>query len=265
MNKTTIYIATAVCTITLLTGCNGDKDTAHDVTPSTVEATNELTPGGEEHEHEHEPLLVPTYTVGSNNVGTLKYGEEIGGSFRVTQKFGENTVDYDLQFTDVSGFIGANVYITLPDEMSLDTFLLATELTIPISDVTKIGDNTYFYFTMEPQIAGFDDHISQKANYEAVCKEFGIEEGKAPNAPTDKLVINQDKLKLKLGETITIELEHIPDDYDLMSLTYSVEDPSIAEVDTAGNLTAISVGATALTVTTDDGAYFAQGIVVVNS
>lgn len=260
LNKRTIYITTAVCVVTLLVGCNNDANT----TVSDEVITSEATVGAETHEPvTSTPLLTPSYGIGANSTGTLKYGNEIGGSFRVSASYGSNTVDYDLMYTDVSGLIGANIYINLPDGMSLDTFLLATELPFEEKDITNIADNTYFYFTEDPQLPGFDTHISQKSAYEAVCDYLGIDPDKAPNAPTDKLSIDTGALTLRLGETKVISVTHIPEGYSTTDLTYSTEDSSIAEVTENGALTAISKGATAVTVSTSDGKYFAQGITVV--
>ena len=88
----------------------------------------------------------------------------------------------------------------------------------------------------------FDTKVTENITLKAQWNQEEIKE----------IVLEISSLELKVGETSTIHIVSLPDGYTINDITYATTDPSIANVDANGVVTAIQVGSATIAVSTKD-------------
>ncbi len=95
--------------------------------------------------------------------------------------------------------------------------------------------------------------------------EVIVGNGGLVNIPTGRFSIRNSTINLNGGESGKMEIESLPEGYDMSRIRFVSSDPDIAAVDASGNITANNVnGSTIITASTDDSLYNVSCLVIVS-
>ncbi len=95
--------------------------------------------------------------------------------------------------------------------------------------------------------------------------EVIVGNGGLVNIPTGRFSIKNSTINLNGGESSKMEIESLPEGYDMSRIGFVSSDPDIAAVDASGNITANNAnGSTIITASTDDGLYNVSCLVIVS-
>lgn len=260
-----------ICATLLLTACNNNSDTpSEESMPSTVEATHSHEDvGGEEVDVEVVPAT-PTITIGKNDLDSIELEEEMGGSFRLTKNSSQVSIDFELNFGNITGYKNTNVYITVEGDKDINAVVAEEPMLSGVTTLLTQGLGVYYAQINTPALDGFDPSKSQTDNYNSICAAYGItyvgEEDLESIAPTvsDYIAIDSSNMVLNVGDTAQVNLLHIPEGYSVEDIIYFTTDTVIASVDEHGVVTGRKMGAVTLKAQTADGMHSAQTVVVVN-
>ncbi|WP_243447784.1 Ig-like domain-containing protein, partial [Clostridium acetobutylicum] len=128
-------------------------------------------------------------------------------------------------------------------------------------DGTKIGQFDQIKGSLIPQALGFQEnnltegvHVVQiDLGNNSTLDAFDIDDSGYLIQLDKNLTLNKTSETLTVGQTDTLSQVVVPDNAPDKSLTWTSSDPSIANVDTFGKVTAVKAGSAIITATTNDG------------
>ncbi len=136
----------------------------------------------------------------------------------------------------------------------------------PGTEMTPMKDNWYSY-TFDPRItdvnfifsSGDGNQSSELRTNQDVCYRWENWDVKLVDCDTslpsdvEQVTLSATSLSLNVGDTHTLVATVLPVDAPNKNVTWESALPHIVSVDNAGNLTALAVGSSVITVTTEDG------------
>ena len=259
------HLLALMSAILLLTACNNQQNEESSTHTPTSEATQTAeSVGGEEEE------VIPTLTIGKNDLDSVELEEEMGGSFRLTKNSSQVSIDFELNFGNITGYKNTNVYVTVEGDKDINTVVAEEPMLSGVTTLLTQGLGVYYAQIDTPALDGFDPSKSQTDNYNSICAAYGVtyvgEEDLASIAPTvsDYIAIDSSNMVLNVGDTAQVNLLHIPEGYSEEDIIYFTTDTTIASVDEHGVVTGRKMGAVTLKAQTADGMHSAQTVIVVN-
>lgn len=260
------HLLALMCAALLLTACNNQSEESTPTSTSEATQTTESV-GGEEVET---IPTEPTITIGKNDLDSVELEEEMGGSFRLTKNSSQVSIDFELNFGNITGYKNTNVYVTVEGDKDINTVVAEEPMLSGVTTLLTQGLGVYYAQIDTPALDGFDPSKSQTDNYNSICAAYGItyvgEEDLESIAPTvsDYIAIDSSNMVLNVGDTAQVNLLHIPEGYSAEDIIYFTTDTAIASVDEHGVVTGRKMGAVTLKAQTADGMHSAQTVVVVN-
>lgn len=254
------YSIALLCATILLTACSDSKPTE---VLETVEATTQVVG---DPDVEIVPVT-PTISIGKNELDSVELEEEMGGLFRLTKSTPQVSIDFELNFGNITGYKQTNVYITLYSEGDVNQLVASEPMLKGVSTLLTQGTGVFYTQLENPAIEGFDPSKSQTENYESICAAYGVsyigEEDLDSVPPTvlDYIAIDTSNLNINVGDTAQTNLLHIPEGYTLDNIVYFTTDTTVASVDEHGLVTGRKMGSVTLKAQTSDGMHSAQTIV----
>ena len=205
--------------------------------------------------------------------GVVKAVGEGTATITVTTKDGEKTATAEITV------IPATVAVTgiTMDDDSKEVILEAGETAVLNVTVTPedATDKTLEWTSSDDKVATVDaaGKVTALKPGEAIITAKTADGGKTATAKitvkegvsVTGVTLNNTQMSIPAGETYTFEPEFFPKDATNRGVTWKSSDESVATIAADGTMTALKIGTTTITVTTDDGGKKAQCYVTVTA
>ena len=251
MKRIFTIMLTCILAVTL-TGCTEEKKSQENTTVGGVPIQ-----GSVEH---------PVYSVGVNKHQSVMWSaDDMGGAFRVTVEYGIGKVDYELQYSDKTGFKNCNMYIEAATSTTAVKFLNDIGYDYTLADLSAADGGLYVCFTDAPLLAGFDKSLSQDAAYSALLKALNVElptssstNNYNPEPSTEYLGVTVHNFVMNIGDTQQIEFTNVPSGINQEDCLFETTDARVCEVSSTGLLTAKQSGYVTIIVSTPAASFTSQ-------